>query len=77
MVPHSIQPTPYVIAVVEIDEPRDTLRLLGGLWETPPEIVHLNMLVEPVFVPVNDVLTLPFWRPVQRRHVIACESPVR
>lgn len=51
---------PFVVALVELDE---GVRMLGELTGVDPADVHIGAPVEVEFVPVDDDLTMPRWRP--------------
>lgn len=51
--------TPFVVALVELDE---GVRMLGELVGVPPDDVHIGLSVEVEFVTVDDELTMPRWR---------------
>ncbi|MEU3270757.1 OB-fold domain-containing protein [Saccharomonospora sp. NPDC006951] len=51
--------TPFVIALVELDE---GVRMLGELLDAEPSQVHIGLEVEVVFVPVEAGLTIPAWK---------------
>lgn len=51
--------TPFVVALVELDE---GVRVLGELLDVSPEEVHIGLPVEAAFVRVDDELTLPAWK---------------
>ena len=56
--------TPYVLAIVELDEgPRLMTNLVGVAAD--PAAVHIGMPVEVVFTDVNDAMALPHFRPVE------------
>jgi uncharacterized protein len=57
--------SPYVIAVVELDEGP---RMMSNLVDCPatPEAVQLDMPVEVTFIKQTDEISLPFFRPVAR-----------
>ena len=57
--------TPYVIAVVEIQE-QSGLRLTTNIVNCPIESVHIGMEVGVVFEKMEDVY-LPFFQPVRSR----------
>jgi len=52
--------TPFVVALVELDE---GVRMLGELTGVEPDDVHIGLSVEVVFTKVDDDLTMPSWRP--------------
>lgn len=52
--------TPFVIALVELDE---GVRMLGELTGVAPDDVHIGLRVEVAFTRVDDELTLFCWRP--------------
>jgi uncharacterized OB-fold protein/acyl dehydratase len=52
--------TPFVVALVELDE---GVRMLGELTGIAPDDVHIGLPVEVVFTEVDDDLTTPSWRP--------------
>ena len=55
--------TPYVLAVVALDEgPRMMTNLVG--IEPDPGAVKIGMAVEVLFADVSDELALPHFRPV-------------
>ncbi|GDY28984.1 hypothetical protein GTS_06170 [Gandjariella thermophila] len=54
--------TPFVVALVELPE---GVRVLGELLDVPPDDVRVGMPVEVTFLPVDDDITLPAWRPVR------------
>jgi uncharacterized protein len=51
---------PFVVALVELPE---GVRVLGELLDVAPEDVRVGMPVEVTFLPVDDDLALPAWRP--------------
>jgi uncharacterized OB-fold protein len=52
---------PYVAAIVELDEgPRMMTNIVG----CPPESVEIGMRVRVEFVPLDDEITIPVFRPV-------------
>lgn len=51
---------PYAPAVIDIDEGYQMISCIVGC---APEDIQLGMRVEVVFHPVNDSLTLPYFRP--------------
>jgi uncharacterized OB-fold protein len=51
---------PFVVALVELAE---GVRVLGELLDVAPEDVRVGMPVEVTFLPVDDNLALPAWRP--------------
>jgi uncharacterized OB-fold protein len=51
---------PFVIALVSLEE---GVRLLAGLVDVPVPEVRIGLPVRISFVPVDDELTLPVWRP--------------
>jgi uncharacterized OB-fold protein len=54
---------PYVVAIVELDEPRG-IRLLGNLVEVDPDgPLRPGLPLEVVFEIVTPEVTLPQWRP--------------
>jgi uncharacterized OB-fold protein len=55
---------PYIVALVEFDEAPD-LFLTTNLLECQPEDIYIGMPLEAVFQQVDDMITLPFFRPVQ------------
>lgn len=53
---------PYVPVIVELDEgPRMPANLIG--CEPDPSVIKVGMAVEVVFEPLNDSITLPYFRP--------------
>jgi len=55
--------TPYVLAVVKLDEgPRMMTNLVGA--GTDPAAIRIGTPVEVVFVDVSDAIALPHFRPV-------------
>jgi 3-oxo-4,17-pregnadiene-20-carboxyl-CoA hydratase alpha subunit len=52
--------TPFVVALVELDE---GVRMLGELTGVDPDDVRVGLPVEVVFTKVDDDLTMPSWRP--------------
>ncbi|HEX6340645.1 bifunctional MaoC family dehydratase N-terminal/OB-fold nucleic acid binding domain-containing protein [Umezawaea sp.] len=52
--------TPFVVALVELDE---GVRMLGELTGIAPDDVRVGLPVEVVFTRVDDDLTMPSWRP--------------
>jgi uncharacterized OB-fold protein len=52
---------PYVVAMVELDEGP---RLMSNVTECSPDDVHVGMPVEAWFLPAEDGLALPMFRPV-------------
>jgi uncharacterized OB-fold protein/acyl dehydratase len=52
--------TPFVVALVELDE---GVRMLGELTGIAPDDVHIGLPVEVAFTKVDDDLTMPSWRP--------------
>lgn len=57
--------TPYVIALVELDEGP---RLMSNIVEVNPESVRIGMRVECVFKEVDEKITLPLFRPSPEAH---------
>jgi uncharacterized OB-fold protein len=57
---------PYAIAVVELDEGP---RLMTNIVDCPqtPEALQLDMRLEVTFARQSEEITLPFFRPAQRR----------
>jgi uncharacterized OB-fold protein len=53
---------PIVIGLVELDE---GVRMVGELLGVPPDEVRIDAPVRVAFVPVDDELTLPAWRPAE------------
>jgi uncharacterized protein len=53
---------PFVVALVQLPE---GVRMVGELVGSGPGQVHIGMPVEVSFVPVDDELTLPAWRPLR------------
>lgn len=53
------RPLPFVVALVELDE---GVRVLGEVVGTTPDEVHIGLLVEVVFLRIDEELTLPAWR---------------
>jgi uncharacterized OB-fold protein len=53
-------PTPYVLAVVELDEGP---RMMTTLVDVPPDAVRIGMPLEVVFRDVSDTIALPLFRP--------------
>jgi len=51
--------TPFVIALVELDE---GVRVMGELVDAGPDSVEIGLEVEAVFLRVDEELTLPAWR---------------
>jgi uncharacterized protein len=51
---------PFVVALVELAE---GVRVLGELLDVAPDDVRVGMPVEATFLPVDDDLALPAWRP--------------
>lgn len=51
---------PFVVALVELEE---GTRLLAELVDVAPEEVRVGLPVRIGFVPVDDELTMPVWRP--------------
>jgi uncharacterized OB-fold protein len=51
---------PFVVALVELEE---GVRLLAELVDVEPDEVRVGMPVRIGFVPVDDELTMPVWRP--------------
>lgn len=52
---------PYVIAVVRLDE---GVQMLSNIVECDPASVHCDMPVKVAFKSINDVYTLPVFRPL-------------
>jgi uncharacterized OB-fold protein len=50
--------TPFVVALVELDE---GVRVLGELVGVEPDTVHIGLNVRAAFLRVDDELTLPGW----------------
>lgn len=57
---------PYAIAIVELDEGP---RMMSNIVETAqtPEALQLDMPLEVVFERMNDSISLPMFRPLDRR----------
>jgi uncharacterized OB-fold protein len=55
--------TPYVVAVVEMEE---GVRLAAGLVGVEPAEVALDLPVEVELVPASDTAAVPFFRPAAR-----------
>jgi uncharacterized OB-fold protein len=53
---------PYVVAMVELDE---GVRMMGNVTGCAPEDVHIGLAVEAYAVECEEVLAVPFWRPVR------------
>ena len=55
---------PYAIAVVELEEGP---RMMTNIVDCPqtPEALKLDMALEVVFVPMDDTITLPLFRPAK------------
>lgn len=55
---------PYAIAVVKLDE---GVRMMTNIIDCPqtPEALVLDMPLEVAFVPMDDDITLPFFRPAK------------
>lgn len=55
---------PYAIAVVELDEGP---RMMTNIIDCPqtPEALELDMQLEVAFVPMDDTITLPLFRPLK------------
>ena len=51
---------PYVVAVVELDEGP---RMMGNVTGCEPDDVRIGMPVEVYFVPADEGVAVPFWRP--------------
>lgn len=52
--------TPYVVAIVEVEE---GWHMLANLIDLEVEDVHVGMSVEVTFHALNDEITLPYFRP--------------
>jgi uncharacterized OB-fold protein len=55
---------PYVVAMVELDE---GVRMMGNVVDCDPGDVHIGMEVEVTFVPADEGIGVPFWRPAAPR----------
>jgi uncharacterized OB-fold protein len=51
---------PYVVAMIDLDE---GVRVMGNVLDVAVEAVHVGMPVEVVFVPADDEIAIPQWRP--------------
>ena len=51
---------PYVVAIVELDEGP---RMMGNLTGCDPDDVRIGTPVEVYFVPADEGVAVPFWRP--------------
>lgn len=57
-------PTPYILAMIELDEgPRMMSNLINV--ETSPDVVKCDMPVEVVFEKMTDDITIPLFQPAQ------------
>lgn len=54
---------PYVLALIDLSE---GVRMMTNIIECQPNEVEIGMLVEVVFEDINDTISLPQFRPVQR-----------
>ena len=55
---------PYAIAVVELEEGPKMMTNIVDCPQTP-EALQLDMALQVAFVPQNDKITLPFFRPAK------------
>jgi uncharacterized OB-fold protein len=51
---------PYVVAIVDLDEGP---RMMGTVTGSDPGDVHIGMPVEVYFVPADENVAVPYWRP--------------
>jgi uncharacterized OB-fold protein len=58
--PGFVDELPYVVAMIDLDE---GVRVMGNVLDAAVEDVHIGMAVEVVFVPVDDEIAVPQWRP--------------
>jgi len=54
--------TPYVVAMIELDEGP---RVMGNVVDVDVDDVRIGQRVEVTFVRANDDVALPFWRPAE------------
>jgi len=54
---------PYVLALIDLLE---GCRMMTNIVECEPDTVEINMPVEIVFEDLNDEISLPQFRPLQR-----------
>ncbi len=60
--PYPGVPTPYVVAVIEVDE---GVRMAAGLRDVDHDAVELEMPVEVEMVAVTETASVPFFRPAR------------
>ena len=54
--------TPYVVAIVELDE---GFHMLTNLIDCPEHAIAVGMPLEAVFKPLSEEITLPYFRPAE------------
>lgn len=55
--------TPYVVAIILLDDGDAGWYMLTNLIDVDPEDVNVGMRVEVAFEKMSDVITLPYFRP--------------
>jgi uncharacterized OB-fold protein len=58
--------TPYVLALVELDE-GENVRMMTNIVGCQPDAVSIGMRVAVSFEPETEDITLPLWRPADPR----------
>ena len=58
--PGFAEDVPYVLALVELEE---GVRMFTNIVEVNPEDVKIGMPVEVTFVPANDQISVPYFKP--------------
>ena len=54
--------TPYVVAIVELEE---GFHMLSNLIDCPEDAIRVGMALEAVFEPLSEEITLPYFRPAE------------
>ena len=60
---HPAFPTPYLVAIVELEE---GVRMITNLVDTSPDEVYIGMPVEVFFEDVTEEITLPLFKPIDK-----------
>jgi uncharacterized OB-fold protein len=55
--------TPYVVAMIDVEP---GFRMMGNVVDVDVDDVVIDMPVQVEFVRVDDELTIPVWRPIDR-----------
>jgi uncharacterized OB-fold protein len=58
--PGFVAELPYVVAMIDLEE---GVRVMGNVLDVAVDAVHVGMPVEVVFVPADDEIAIPQWRP--------------